>query len=163
MGIRYDYFAASSDRQAARALAYAAGPSQPAVAPVRTGLLRRPLPVFETLRATGIDPIVQMGTLEELLTGRSFTEVLHDPRSGEVVADRDDSTVMVLTTTRALQRALAAADVDQLRAVSGPWAATEEFFGTATGEQVLPFLADLAALARSATARRERLYCWLAH
>ena len=39
--------------------------------------------------ADGIDPVVQMGIFEELLTGRAYDDIVEDPRSGHAVAERD--------------------------------------------------------------------------
>ncbi|PFG44594.1 hypothetical protein ATJ88_3324 [Isoptericola jiangsuensis] len=43
--------------------------------------------------------------------------------------------------------------------VAERWATAEELYG-ATGEDLLPFVVDLAALARRAADADDRLYCW---
>ena len=47
----------------------------------------------------GIDPVVQMGTLEELLTGRVYDEIQRHERCGKEVAMRDGGKRLVLTVT----------------------------------------------------------------
>jgi hypothetical protein len=58
VGVLFDYFAASSDEVAAGIIDLPGGPA--------TGAGRS----FDTVSGNGIDPVVQMGTLEALLTGR---------------------------------------------------------------------------------------------
>ena len=60
MGVLYDYFAASSDEVAAAVIELPGGP----------GAAGRS---FDTITGNGVDPVVQMGTLEALLTGRATT------------------------------------------------------------------------------------------
>ena len=113
MSALYDYFSAASDEAAAGVIDRAGGPGGPAVAPapVKRGWFGRtssPPPVqdmgpaFDTVSAGGIDPVVMMGTLEELLTGRHYDEVTNDPRSGHIVAIRDEGQLLVVALTDAL-------------------------------------------------------------
>lgn len=143
MSALYDYFSAASDEAAAGVIDRAGGPGGPAVAPapVKRGWFGRtssppPLqdmgPAFDTVSAGGIDPVVMMGTLEELLTGRPYDEVINDPRSGHIVAIRDEGQLLVVALTDALSQALAAASPQRLADVAVPWAATEEFGGRPT-------------------------------
>ena len=100
MGVLLDYFAAPSDEAAASTIDRLGGPGSREVealpeAPKR-GLFGRKrsaadpvvrsdesLEVYDTLSVKGIDPLVQLGTLEEVLTGRSYDEIVEDPRSGD--------------------------------------------------------------------------------
>ena len=143
MSALYDYFSAASDEAAAGVIDRAGGPGGPAVAPapVKRGWFGRTSspppaqdmgPAFDTVSAGGIDPVVMMGTLEELLTGRPYDEVINDPRGGHIVAIRDEGQLLVVALTDALSRALAAASPQRLADVAVPWAATEEFWGQAT-------------------------------
>ncbi|MBS2030110.1 MAG: hypothetical protein JST54_19565 [Deltaproteobacteria bacterium] len=109
----------------------------------------------------GIDPVVMMGTLESLLTGASDEQVASDPRSGHAVAERDGGERLVIALTDSLAAALAATDAKKLHAVAKPWCETEEFWGQGEPAVVEKFLAELASLARRATDRGERLYCWV--
>lgn len=180
MGVLYDYFAAPSDEAAAATIDRLGGPGSQKVMAVpdaktaKRGLLRRraplpeprltvdeSLPVYDTLSAKGIDPLVQLGTLEELLTGRPYDEVIEDPRSGNDLASADGGERLVLTITDALASALAGASDERLSEVAVPWSQTEEFWGQADPEWLAEFLRDFAALARRAEGVGQRLYCWL--
>lgn len=119
------------------------------------------LPVFDTLSVQGIDPLVQMGTLEELLTGRSYDEIVDDPRSGKDLASRDGGERLVLTLTDTLASALVAASDERLAEVAVPWSQTEEFWGQADPTDLTEFLREFAALARRAEGAGHRVYCWL--
>ena len=180
MGVIYDYFSADSDEQAASVIDRLDGPGARAASPPsgeapRRGLFRRkvdllvapteaPPPdlVFDTVPGHGIDPVVQMGTLEELLTGRSYDdEIATDPRNGHTVAVRDGGERHVLTLTHSLATALAQASDERLAEVAVPWSQTEEFWGDADPDVLTDFLHSLAALARRAQATQQLLYCWV--
>ena len=171
MGVLFDYFSAATDDSAATAIDMVGGPGQPKstnVSPKRGLLWRRPAEqsaapsaTFDTVSTKGIDPVVQMGTLEELLTGRAYDDVMTDARCGKDLAVRDEGERLVLTITDTLLSALADATEDRLLAVADPWAQTEEFFGSAKGADLLPFLRDIAALASRARDEGHRLYCWV--
>lgn len=185
MGVMFDYFAAPSDEAAAATIDRVGGPgSQTAVAaapvaPVqeKRGLFMRkrsePAPqtppfindetlvVFDTLSVKGIDPLVQLGTLEELLTGRPYDDVVEDERSGKDLASRNGGECLVLTITDTLCAGLAAASDEQLAEVAVPWSQTEEFWGQGDPTDLTEFLRELAALARRADAAGHKLYCWL--
>ncbi|MFB6724966.1 hypothetical protein ACFCV3_32615 [Kribbella sp. NPDC056345] len=141
MGVLFDYFAAKSDAEAAAVIDRVVGP--------------------DSLLLKGIDPVVQLGTLEELLTNRPYDEVADDPRSGHVVAVRDHGARLVSTLTDSLATALAQASREDLERVAVPWSQTEEFWGSADPEILADVLTDLADLARRAEANGERLYCWV--
>lgn len=167
MGVLFDYFIAPNDSAAAAVIDQVGGPSAaPVSKPSRFGGLlgRRPkddgVHQTEVLR-TGVDPVVQGGTLEELLTGRPYAEIASDPRSGNALAVRDGGERLVLTLTEGLTEALAAADDDRLAEVAVPWSETEEFWGLATPDELAHILRDLAALARSARSKGHSVYCWV--
>ncbi|MFT4084711.1 MAG: hypothetical protein QM638_19200 [Nocardioides sp.] len=183
MGVLFDYFSAPSDEAAAATIDRVGGPgSQASAAPAppvqeKRGLFGRKraepahvapsfiddesLPVFDTVSVKGIDPLVQLGTLEELLTGRPYDDVVEDPRSGKDLASRNGGERMVLTVTDALAAALIAASDEQLGDVALPWSQTEEFWGQGDAAALAQFLRDLAGLARRAETSGYRLYCWL--
>ncbi|HUQ60503.1 hypothetical protein [Lentzea sp.] len=140
MAVLYDYFAAPSDDAAA------------------TALEDGPRDQFPTVETKFIEPLVVMGCLEELLTGRPYDEVIKDPRWGHgVVIEHDDSGLMVITVTDGLRDGLAAAgDLDE---VAVRWAGIEELagFDAAVLAEILGELKDLAV---DAEKNGERLYCW---
>ena len=118
MGVLFDYFAADSDQDAAAVIDRVGGPgSQQVLAPrpakSRWGLFGRKdattelasdaqLPVHDTVSGKGIDPVVQLGKLEALLTGRPYAEVVDDPRSGHALEIRDGGERVVCTLTDSL-------------------------------------------------------------
>jgi hypothetical protein len=177
MGALFDYFAAASDDEAADVVGRVGGPGSPAsivlapaAEPRRRLFGRKPptppewgidpnLPLYDVVSAP-FDPVVQLGSLEELLTGTPYEEVVADPRSGREVA-RDGSDRLVLTVTDGLTEALANASDERLRVVALPWSQTEEFLGDGGLEALAGLLLELAALARQALGDGERLYCWL--
>lgn len=150
MGNLYDYFAAPDDRAAASTFDLLGGPSAGG---------------FDTLETKGIDPTVQLGTLEELLTGRSYEEVADDPRQSAEIgpapkAGGDAAEHGVVTLTDSLAAALADADRERLAEVAVPWSRTDEFWGDTDPELLTDFLVRFADLARRARDRGHRLYCW---
>lgn len=178
MGVMFDYFAAATDDQAAAVIDRVGGPGarRPAPHPQkarRTIFGRKSTAAaseaddaagwveYDTISVKGIDPVVQLGTLEELLTGRSFDEVLTDPRTGHDVAIRGGGELLVVTLNDSLSSALALVDDATLDRVSVPWSRTEEFWNAADPSDLAAFLKELAGLARRAQAAGSRLYCWI--
>lgn len=147
MGINTDYFAASSDEMAASVLD--GGPAEASAG-------------FATVELKNVDPTVVMGLLESLLTGQDYDSVLDNPRQGEVLAAADDG-VMVVALTDELRDALATSDESRLSVVGAELAATEELDASDAEDvaAVIGGVRELAALARSAQARGEGLYCWV--
>jgi hypothetical protein len=139
VGVMYDYFAAPSDEVAATVLD--GGPSD--FAPVQTKWL---------------DPVVVMGKLEALLTGRAYADVVDDERSAQLLAMEGDGEVLVLTVTDGLRDGLhRATDLDHAAAA---WAEAAELSGWAP-QQLAGVLGELQELAKKAVSKGERLYCWV--
>jgi hypothetical protein len=113
------------------------------------------------LDTKGIDPAVQMGTLEALLTGEQYDVVASRPRAGHLIAGDGQEGPWVVTLSDELQAAMAVASREQIVAVAGPWRETEEFHGQGDPETLALFLLEFADLARQANRRGERLYCWI--
>ena len=147
MGVLFDYFAAPSDELAATTIDVLGGPDGDSELQ------------FETVPLKGLDPVVQLGELESLMTGVDYETIADGPRSGHAVAIRDEGERLVLTITDELQAALAEATDDRLREVAEPWSRT--FWGDPDPNDVATVLGWLATLARSARSRDERLYCWV--
>ncbi len=179
MGVLFDYFSAGSDDEAASVIDRVGGPGSQVVeaeraAEAKRGLLgrRRSTPkatfatdpglvVYDTVSIKGIDPVVQVATLEELLTDRPYDDVIEAPRCGLVLDSRDGGERLVCALTDTLMTALAGADADVLQRVSVPWSQTDEFYGAADPEDLAAVLGDLAGLARRSQANGQRLYCWV--
>jgi hypothetical protein len=179
MGVLFDYFAAASDEEAATVIDRVGGSGSQAtmVAPPegrQRGIFgrKRPAPelafgtdpdlvVYDTLSVKGIDPVVQLGTLEELLTGRPYHDVVDDPRSGHNLAMRDGGERLVVTLTDSLAATLAEASDETLERVARPWSQSDEFWNSADPSDLAEFLKELAGLARRAEAGDQKLYCWV--
>lgn len=140
MGNLYTYFAAKDDQAAAAAID---GES---------------FPDTSLVLDAGVDPMVQLGTLESILTGRPYEEVEDDPRSGHLLADGGECWVVSLTGTVAA--ALAAAQAPRCAEAALPWSQTEELEG-ANPADLAEVIAGLAGLATHAAARGWKLYCWI--
>jgi hypothetical protein len=76
------------------------------------------LVVYDTVSVKGVDPVVQLGTLEDLLTGRRYDEIVDDPRNGHVVYSRDGGERLVCTLTDSLTTALAGASDVELQRIT---------------------------------------------
>jgi hypothetical protein len=152
VAVLFDYFTAPSDEAAATVVDRIGGPSSRAhpAAPA----------AFHTVRAPGVDPVVLMGSLEELLTGRTFEEILDDPTSGPVAA-RGGGERAVVRLTSSLTRALAESDEERLAALALPWSRAREFWGRGDADALAALLRSLASVAREAQADGQAIYCWV--
>lgn len=176
MGLLTDYFAAPTDDAAAAVLHRVGGPGSQKVATERPGPVKRGLfgkkqsgPVIEVVTDTsltpfdmvdlgGIDPIVQMGTLEEILTGRDYDEVVSENR---VIADADGGEQLVVRLSAELTAALSDATDATLADAAARWSQTEEFWGAADPTDLAEQLRELGGLARRAIEDANKVYCWL--
>ncbi|MFG2048775.1 hypothetical protein ACGFIW_15255 [Micromonospora sp. NPDC048935] len=149
MGILCDYFSAPTDEAAAEVIDVLGGPRVASD------------PGFDVVELKGIQPFVQLGKLEELLTGIDYDAVTENPRWVHDVAVRDDGELLVVSLTDEVQAALAGASESQLREAAVPWSQIEEFWGHAEPSDLAEVLIELAGLARRATERNERMYCWV--
>jgi hypothetical protein len=141
MGMFCDYFTADSDEQAAAAL---------------DGV---DVDQRDVVSANGIDPVVQLGTVEALLTERSYDEVTAGPRSGVLIAHGGDGERIVLSVSDELCAALTQATDERLAHVAVTWSQTEELLGEGDPEQLAEVLGELAALAQRAASAGQRLFC----
>jgi len=174
VSITVAFFLAADDDEAAEAEARPGGPlGWPVEVGVRkAGLFRRePIieelgPAYDGFAARGYDGVVNMGTLEELLTGRPYADLEEDPRWGWSVSD-DPATEEdgALTITDSLRDALAATSDSKLAEVVLPWASTEELGPRGGGDPTLEdlaghlvFLTELRDLAVRGKAADKRLY-----
>ncbi|MFD5243212.1 hypothetical protein ACFWIW_01645 [Amycolatopsis sp. NPDC058340] len=144
MGVLFDYFAAPDDDAAAATIDLDGGPADASL---------------PTVQLKGVDPFVQLGTLESLLTGVGYDTIIE--RDIAPVAMADGGTRLVVALTDELSAALSDADEPRLREVAEPWSRTEEFGGGADPDDLVTVLTGFAELARTATTRGDRLYCWV--
>jgi hypothetical protein len=135
-----DYFLAPDDTIAVTAL--------PDGGPVATDL--------PTVEAKNVDPVVDLGKLESLLTGVPYNEVLALPRQGEAVSDvsAGEAEQLIVTVTDSLRDALATATPAALDDAGARLAAAEDLDGATD------FVRRLAGLAGRAGGWR--LYCYWA-
>ncbi|WP_394159508.1 hypothetical protein [Galactobacter valiniphilus] len=140
MGNLYTYFAANDDQAAAAAID---GES---------------FPDTSLVLDAGVDPIVELGTLESILSGRPYEEVEDDPRSGHLLADGGECWVVSLTDGAAT--ALAAAQAPRCAEAAIAWSHTEELEG-ANPADLAEVIGGLSGLATHAAARGWKLYCWM--
>jgi hypothetical protein len=83
MGLLCDYFTAASDAQAEETIAWIGGPANP---PQDRSLVRgSQVAARPTVSLPRIESAMWMGKLEEVLTGRSFDDILRDP-AGKIIA-----------------------------------------------------------------------------
>jgi len=174
--VLFDYFAAGSEEEAAAVIDRVGGPGSNAYspsappAPARGWLGRKrsaPQPPvtdpesveFDTISVTSIDPVVQLGTLEELLSGKSYDDIADDPEGAMVLESRDDGERLVCSISQGLTAALANATREDLERVAEPWSQTEEFWGEGDPAQLLEFLRAMAVLVRRSQAKGQGLYC----
>ena len=80
-GILTHYFSAPSDEVAATAVNRLGGPGTPTDGPSE-------LPPFDTAEFKGIDPVVNLGTLESIVTGVDYDVITAGTNHGRLVAAR---------------------------------------------------------------------------
>jgi hypothetical protein len=163
MGLLTDYFAATPEQAAA--VDIQTGPTGPADESARQdrpsvdGSTRAPRRVEDVLAVKGFEPTVTMATLEGILTGAEFMEIIESDAE-PVIADGGPDGPWLVMIRAQLQAALVSTPPGGWRAVAERWAATEKMVGTPASVAVA-FLEELAGLARRASDRDQRLYCWM--
>lgn len=157
MGLLTTYFSAALDADAAKTIDWPGGPESGGP----TRLFRRREPGHPSVDGYGIEPVVELGQLEELLTGKSFDAQLADPASRPLVAVRNQGEGLVIRIGDDFVQALASCDSEQIAGVVDAWAAIEEFHGRREPDALHERAVALSELARSARARGHHLYCWL--
>jgi hypothetical protein len=144
MSVFTDYFVAASDDIAATV--------------IDDGPVGHP-GIGSVAESTSIDPVVALGTLEELVTGVSFDTLLADS-SQDAVAERDGGERLVMTVRPGIVEALASRDEAEMRSFAQAWSETEELVGF-DATTLEDFIGALASLAREATSGGGRVYCWI--
>jgi len=130
MGILTDYFTAENDEAAA--------------ALIDTGFAG----IDGVVESSGIDPVVILGTLEELVNGRTFDEQLGDPNSRRLIAERDGGQRVIVRIADDFIAAAAALPSDRVEAIATQWSRAEEFYGDAPAEGLAQFITEFSALAQ---------------
>ncbi|GHF79353.1 hypothetical protein [Streptomyces griseosporeus] len=144
MGNLYAYFSAPGDDTALTAHGLDGGPEAAG---------------FPTLLVKGVDPYVQLGAVESLLTEVPYDDIVERPRFNDLLSSPEADSRWLLTLTDELRDALATAPPERLRQTAPHWARIEEFGGEADPEDLAVFLTNLAALATGARKAGEHLYC----
>jgi hypothetical protein len=163
MGLLTDYFAATTEQAAA--IDIRTGPTGPADESARQdppsgdGTTRAPRRIEDVLTVTGIEPTVTMATLEAILAGADDIDIIESDAE-PIIADGGPEGPWLVTLRPQLQAALLSTPPGGWPAVAERWVATEELVGTPASAAV-SFLEELAALARRASDRDQRLYCWM--
>jgi|SRR2546429_3179779 hypothetical protein len=142
MGVLTDYFIAGSDTEAAGTLSATGGPEQ-------AGMV--------TLQLKGVDPVVNLATLEEILTGTDSMGIISE--GTDPVADGGSDGPWVFRVRQSLVTALTGADLKTLPDVAADWAATEEYEGT-DPKELLDVLHELGGIAKQSLDENKSLYCW---
>jgi len=150
MSLLCDYFAAQSESDAALTVDWDGGPSRPTDGQQR----------YEVIALGGIEPVVLMGQLEGLLTGRSVREVLGDPGHSPV-AERGGGERLVIPIGERLEGALVSLDETRVPEIAASWAKAEEFWGRVGPTDLVTPLTQLVALAQRARAESQHVYCWM--
>ncbi|MFB9923996.1 hypothetical protein ACFORO_29890 [Amycolatopsis halotolerans] len=117
---------------------------------------------YAELAVKGADPITDLLPVETSLTRRTTSEVEADPDRGRDIALLEDGeAAAVLSLANSFRDALAAADDTALQDASAAFA--EQHWQEISAELLVPFLKELAALAKGAATDGHRLYCtiWL--
>ncbi|MDR2257388.1 MAG: hypothetical protein LBE25_15525 [Arthrobacter sp.] len=140
MGNLYTYFAATDDAAAA------------------TAIDGESFPDTELVLDASVDPIVELGTLESILSGRPYEEVADDPRSGHLLADGGEC--WVVTVTEGAATALAGAQAPRHAEAAVAWSHTDELEGSDPAD-LAEVIGGLSGLATHAAARGWKLYCWM--
>jgi len=118
--------------------------------------------VFPTLSCGNFPADAAMTEWESLLLGRRGAAHDAAPRPREVGPRTPSGPARVFAASAGLQRALAEAGREALAALARNW--VEEYaedLGGMGADVAGEILWDLADLARSATALRQALYCWM--
>lgn len=150
MGLLCDYFVAPSDDDAAATIDWAGGPSRP----------EGDNAAYEVVSLNGIEPVVVLGQLEAVLTGRPVMDILRDPGHKQV-AIRDGGERLVIPVGARLEQALATLEQPAILGVAEAWSQAEELYGRAQADDLADVIRQLAALAHTAQATRRHVYCWM--
>ncbi|WP_194909144.1 hypothetical protein [Catenulispora rubra] len=153
MGILCDYFAAADDATAAAALDVVGRPGGPGGRLSEHG--------FQVVSTKDFSPFADVATVEVALTGEIWEDVWD--RRPRPVAMRDEGERLVVPIAEAACAALVAATGPALKAAAVALVRSVALPGRALADTapIVSLLTELRALARGASERGERVYCWL--
>ncbi|GAA1641226.1 hypothetical protein ACFQY4_22045 [Catellatospora bangladeshensis] len=151
MGVLFDYFRAVDDATAVHLMDGLEG-----------GPIAVPDGSVDAVDLRGIDPYVRLGQLLSL--AREVEWEWDTARTGLLwpEEDQDDSVPFLLSLGDGARDTLAGLTAEHMADLSAQWARIEEP-GAADGEPagpILPFIEEIAGLARRAQAAGDHLYCW---
>ena len=142
MGLLTDYFAATDDGDAKRALRDG---------PFRAG--------FSAIESKSLDGVVTMATLEAILTGGNASDIIGQNKDS-LVGSAGDEGPWVMRVRDSLARAFGEPDAARLYEVAQAWALTDELRGSRP-DDLYGFLWNLAHLSQWAIANNRGIYCWM--
>ncbi|MBO3663860.1 hypothetical protein [Microbacterium stercoris] len=106
-------------------------------------------------------PPVQGATLLSLVDGREYDEIVADPAWSRLVSSPESQEAWVVSMPASFTSAIADASEGELRSIAEPWSKTEEFWGAASADDLMPMLLGLRELALSVRDTGAQLYCWI--
>lgn len=157
MGLLIEYFVAKSDAHAAKTIDWPSGPSAGSDRWQDKLLGRRG---SYSVISEKIEPVVVLGSLEELLTGRAFEEQLDDPESRPVIALRNEGERVVLRIGEFLVRALRGTAERDVLSLADDWSEIEEFSNSYPADDLKLFLRDFKVMC-DAVEPHQAVYCWM--
>lgn len=157
MGVLLTYFPAASDELAAATIDWVGGPQ----AGPKKRAFRKQEPGLLGVDGRGVDPVVELGMFEELLTGNTFDAQLVDPLSRPVVAVRDNGERLVLRIDDRFIEKLASVDPARIQELVVPWSEIEEFSGQASVSGLTELLMRLRGLSQHVVDSGGHAYCWI--
>jgi hypothetical protein len=145
VGVLTEYFIARDDTDAARAHKSLGGPKGVG---------------FETAEWKGVDPVVTLAMLDQVVTGRDALAWIKSGFPDSTVAGSDADEHWVFRVYDHHRAVLEAIRDEEIRDVARRWGATDELKGW-DSKDVEAILRDLVRLARSARMTGQGLYCWV--
>lgn len=178
MGILCDYFVAADDAAAAATLDIVGGPGGSVPLPMpfaqlvreygRDGAMEQLRPKvrlsehgYQVVSTKNFTPFADLATVEAALTGQVWEDVWD--RRPRPVAMRDEGERLVVPIGEGACAALVAAGAPALEDAAAALARSVAVPGRAPADTapIVSLLTELGALARGASERGERVYCWL--
>jgi hypothetical protein len=158
MGLLIDYFVADSDADAAKTIDWPGGPREGSGR--WQDRLRGRRGGYPVISEKLIEPVVVLGSLEELLTGRAFEAQLADPESRPLIALRNEGERLVFRIGEFLVTALRGAAERDVLSLADDWSEIEELSNSYPAEDLKLFLRDFKVMC-DAVEPHQAVYCWV--